>query len=92
MEIWMSVFQTLVKMRAHVVTPVQGTSPVSVQLYSKESRVKKGFQDVSYSLVKMEEHAWKVNAKWKDFTAIALKNIKGDIVKNCEVSVIKTPA
>lgn len=39
---------------------------------------------MSYSLVKMEEHAWKVKAKWKDFTAIALKNIKEGIVKVCQ--------
>jgi len=81
-EIWMSAIQILVKIPERVITLAQGISCVCVQHFFAESHVKKGFPNASHSLAKMEEHVWRMNLTKTDFTATALPNIKGNIVKN----------
>ena len=43
--------------------------------------LQKGYQNVRHSLVTMEERVWKMIMTKKDSSALALKNIKGNIVK-----------
>ena len=43
--------------------------------------LQKGYQNARHSLVTMEERVWKMIMTKKDSNALALKNIKGNIVK-----------